>query len=63
MIFIYMIRGITGLEMNFVGKRNYLFSFGISNIWEESHLIDLGGMNKVDSIAAILAEEKLFVLL
>jgi hypothetical protein len=47
-------RGITGLEMNFVAKKNCLSFLGYYfNIWRGA--IDRsGGKNKVDSVAAIL---------
>jgi hypothetical protein len=60
MIFFIFTRAITGLEMNFVGK-NYLFFWVIKYMGGEP-LDRSGGMNKVDSIAAIFSRRKVFVL-
>jgi 1-acyl-sn-glycerol-3-phosphate acyltransferase len=57
-------RGITGLEMNFVGKKE-LFTFPLG--WYFKYMggepLDRsGGMNKVDSIAAIFSRRETFRL-
>jgi 1-acyl-sn-glycerol-3-phosphate acyltransferase len=52
-------RGITGLEMNFVGKKElFRFPFGWYFRWMGGAPLDrTGGLNKVDSIAAIFEEK------
>jgi 1-acyl-sn-glycerol-3-phosphate acyltransferase len=57
-------RGVTGLEMNFVGKKE-LFGFllGWYFRWMGGAPLDrTGGLNKVDSIAAIFERKKVFRL-
>ena len=55
-------RGITGLEMNFVGKKElFRFPFGWYFRWMGGAPLDrTGGLNKVDSIAAIFEEKDFF---
>jgi hypothetical protein len=57
----YFTRGITGLEMNFVGKKE-LFVF---LCWYFKYMggepLDRSGGMKVDVIAEIFSEEKFFV--
>lgn len=57
-------RGITGLEMNFVGKKE-LFRFPLGNYFRYmggEPLDRTGGLNKVDSIATIFAKKEVFRL-
>jgi hypothetical protein len=50
-------RGITGLEMNWVGKKELSFSIWFYFRYMGGEPLDRsGGLNKVDSIAAILQE-------
>ena len=57
-------RGITGLEMNFVGKKElFAFPFGHYFRYMGGEPLDRsGGMNKVDSIAAIFSRREVFRL-
>ncbi len=57
-------RGITGLEMNFVGKKElFAFPFGHYFKYMGGEPLDRsGGMNKVDSIAAIFNRREVFRL-
>jgi len=57
-------RGITGLEMNFVGKKE-LFRFPLGTYFRYmggEPLDRAGGLNKVDAIAAIFAKRDTFRL-
>lgn len=57
-------RGITGLEMNFVGKKE-LFRFPLGSYFRYmggEPLDRSGGLNKVDSIAAIFERKEVFRL-
>jgi hypothetical protein len=55
-------RGITGLEMNWVGKKELSFSIWFYFRYMGGEPLDRsGGLNKVDSIAAILTGRKFFV--
>lgn len=57
-------RGITGLEMNFVGKKE-LFRFPLGSYFKYmggEPLDRSGGLNKVDSIAAIFDKKDIFRL-
>ena len=55
-------RGITGIEMNFVGKKElFRFPFGWYFRWMGGAPLDrTGGLNKVDSIASIFEEKAVF---
>lgn len=55
-------RGILGLEMHFVGKKElFAFPFGGYFRWMGGAPLDRsGGLNKVDSIAAIFAKKEVF---
>lgn len=55
-------RGITGVEMNFVGKKELFgFPLGWYFRWMGGASLDrTGGLNKVDSIAAIFDEKDVF---
>ena len=55
-------RGIIGLEMNFVAKKElFKFPFGSYFRWMGGAPIDRsGGLNKVDSIAAIFKKKQIF---
>lgn len=55
-------RGITDLEMNFVGKKElFRFPFGWYFKWMGGTPLDrTGGLNKVDSISAIFEEKDVF---
>ena len=55
-------RGITGLEMNFVGKKElFRFPFGWYFRWMGGAPLDrTGGLNKVDSIVAIFNKKDVF---
>ena len=57
-------RGITGLEMNFVGKKElFRFPFGAYFRYMGGEPLDRsGGLNKVDSIAAIFKRREVFRL-
>lgn len=57
-------RGITGLEMNFVGKKElFRFPFGSYFRYMGGEPLDRsGGLNKVDSIAAIFQRKEVFRL-
>jgi 1-acyl-sn-glycerol-3-phosphate acyltransferase len=57
-------RGITGLEMNFIAKKElFIFPFGFYFRWMGGAPIDRSGnLNKVDSIAAIFEKLKEFRL-
>ena len=57
-------RGITGLEMNFVGKKElFRFPFGAYFRYMGGEPLDRsGGLNKVDSIAAIFNRREVFRL-
>nr|WP_314897946.1 1-acyl-sn-glycerol-3-phosphate acyltransferase [uncultured Flavobacterium sp.] len=57
-------RGITGLEMNWVGKKElFRFSFGFYFRYMGGEPLDrTGGLNKVDSIAAIFQRKEVFLL-
>jgi 1-acyl-sn-glycerol-3-phosphate acyltransferase len=57
-------RGITGLEMNFVGKSElFRFPFGAYFKYMGGEPLDRsGGLNKVDSIAAIFKRKETFRL-
>ncbi|RDI50201.1 1-acyl-sn-glycerol-3-phosphate acyltransferase [Flavobacterium glaciei] len=57
-------RGITGLEMNWVGKKElFRFPFGIYFRYMGGEPLDRsGGLNKVDSIAAIFQRREIFRL-
>ena len=57
-------RGITGLEMNFVGKKElFRFPFGPYFRYMGGEPLDRsGGLNKVDSIAAIFKRREVFRL-
>jgi len=57
-------RGITGLEMNFIGKKElFIFPFGYYFRWMGGAPIDrTGNLNKVDSIATIFEKHKEFRL-
>ena len=57
-------RGITGLEMNWVGKKElFRFPFGIYFRYMGGEPLDrTGGLNKVDSIAAIFERKEVFRL-
>lgn len=55
-------RGIIGLEMHFVGKKElFVFPFGWYFSWMGGTPLDRsGGLNKVDSIASIFAQKDQF---
>ncbi|SHG40263.1 1-acyl-sn-glycerol-3-phosphate acyltransferase [Flavobacterium micromati] len=57
-------RGITGLEMNWVGKKElFRFPFGFYHRYMGGEPLDRsGGLNKVDSIAAIFEKKEIFRL-
>ncbi|TDE43171.1 acyltransferase [Flavobacterium rhamnosiphilum] len=57
-------RGITGLEMNWVGKKElFRFPFGFYFKYMGGEPLDRsGGLNKVDSIAAIFQRKEVFRL-
>lgn len=57
-------RGITGLEMNWVGKKElFRFPFGFYFSYMGGEPLDrTGGLNKVDSIAAIFQRKEIFRL-
>ena len=57
-------RGITGLEMNWVGKKElFRFPFGFYFRYMGGEPLDRsGGLNKVDSIAAIFDRKEVFRL-
>ena len=57
-------RGITGLEMNWVGKKElFRFPFGLYFRYMGGEPLDRsGGLNKVDSIAAIFQRKEVFRL-
>lgn len=57
-------RGITGLEMNWVGKKElFRFPFGFYFRYMGGEPLDrTGGLNKVDSIAAIFQRKEIFRL-
>lgn len=57
-------RGITGLEMNWVGKKElFRFPFGFYFRYMGGEPLDRsGGLNKVDSIAAIFQRKEVFRL-
>ena len=57
-------RGITGLEMNWVGKKElFRFPFGFYFRYMGGEPLDRsGGLNKVDSIAAIFQRKEIFRL-
>jgi 1-acyl-sn-glycerol-3-phosphate acyltransferase len=57
-------RGITGLEMNWVGKKElFRFPFGFYFRYMGGEALDrTGGLNKVDSIAAIFQRKEIFRL-
>lgn len=57
-------RGITGLEMNWVGKKElFRFPFGFYFRFMGGEPLDrTGGLNKVDSIAAIFQRKEVFRL-
>ncbi|MFV5696390.1 1-acyl-sn-glycerol-3-phosphate acyltransferase [Flavobacterium sp. LB3P122] len=57
-------RGITGLEMNWVGKKElFRFPFGFYFKYMGGEPLDRsGGLNKVDSIAAIFKRKEVFRL-
>jgi 1-acyl-sn-glycerol-3-phosphate acyltransferase len=57
-------RGIIGLEMNFVGKKElFRFPFGWYFRWMGGAPLDrAGGLNKVDSIVSIFKNKKVFRL-
>lgn len=57
-------RGIVGLEMNYIAKKElFVFPFGYYFRWMGGAPIDrTGGLNKVDSIAAIFAKREVFRL-
>ncbi|MFV7236749.1 1-acyl-sn-glycerol-3-phosphate acyltransferase [Flavobacterium sp. ZB4R12] len=57
-------RGITGLEMNWVGKKElFRFPFGFYFRYMGGEPLDrTGGLNKVDSIAAIFQRKEVFRL-
>jgi 1-acyl-sn-glycerol-3-phosphate acyltransferase len=57
-------RGITGLEMNWVGKKElFRFPFGFYFKYMGGEPLDrTGGLNKVDSIAAIFQRKEIFRL-
>ena len=57
-------RGITGLEMNFVAKKElFRFPFGSYFRYMGGEPLDRsGGLNKVDSIAAIFKRKEVFRL-
>lgn len=57
-------RAITGLEMNFVGKKElFVFPWGYYFKYMGGEPLDRsGGMNKVDSIAAIFSRKETFRL-
>ncbi|MFV5690219.1 1-acyl-sn-glycerol-3-phosphate acyltransferase [Flavobacterium sp. ZT3R25] len=57
-------RGITGLEMNWVGKKElFRFPFGFYFKYMGGEPLDrTGGLNKVDSIAAIFKRKEIFRL-
>jgi hypothetical protein len=54
-------RAITGLEMNFVRRNCFPLGYYFKYMGGEP-LDRSGGMNKVDSIAAIFSRRKVFVL-
>jgi len=58
------IRGITGLEMNWVGKKElFRFPFGFYFKYMGGEALDRsGGLNKVDAIAAIFKRKEIFRL-
>lgn len=58
------VRGIIGLPMHFVGKKElFMFPFGYYFRWMGGAPLDRsGGKNKVDSIAAIFKEREVFRL-
>lgn len=55
-------RGVLGIEMNFVGKKElFRFPFGWFFRWMGGTALDrTGGLNKVDAIAAIFKQKKVF---
>lgn len=57
-------RGITGLEMNWVGKKElFRFPFGFYFSYMGGEPLDrTGGLNKVDSIATIFQRKEIFRL-
>ena len=57
-------RGITGLEMNFVAKKElFKFPFGAYFRWMGGEPLDrTGGLNKVDAIANIFTKKETFRL-
>jgi 1-acyl-sn-glycerol-3-phosphate acyltransferase len=57
-------RGIVGLEMHFVGKKElFAFPFGWYFRWMGGSALDRsGGLNKVDSIAQIFDQKEVFRL-
>lgn len=57
-------RGITGLEMNWVGKKElFRFPFNSYFRWMGGEPLDrTGGLNKVDSIAAVFKKKTIFRL-
>lgn len=57
-------RGITGIEMNWVGKKElFRFPFGFYFRYMGGEPLDRsGGLNKVDSIAAIFQRKEIFRL-
>ncbi|MBN8571502.1 MAG: 1-acyl-sn-glycerol-3-phosphate acyltransferase, partial [Ignavibacteria bacterium] len=57
-------RGIVGLEMNFVGKKElFRFPFGYYFRWMGGEPLDrTGGLNRVEAIAAIFKNKKVFRL-
>lgn len=58
------IRGITGLEMNWMGKKElFRFPFGFYFRYMGGEPLDRsGGLNKVDSIAAVFQRKEIFRL-
>lgn len=57
-------RGILGLEMNFVGKKElFRFPFGYYFKWMGGEPLDRsGGLNKVDAIAQVFQKKEIFRL-
>jgi 1-acyl-sn-glycerol-3-phosphate acyltransferase len=55
-------RGVLGIEMNFVGKKElFRFPFGWFFRWMGGTALDRsGGLNKVDAIAAIFKQKQVF---
>ena len=55
-------RGVLGIEMNFVGKKElFRFPFGWFFRWMGGTALDrTGGLNKVDAIAAIFKQKEVF---